>query len=132
MKTRILTIILVLSLVFNVFFALGYFRIERHKRQGRTFHGRTERIAESLNLDQDQYKLFQDIRENKSNQRQAYLAELIKDKPDQKLLKRLSLEGLDNMQKFMRSLRPEQRQLFLEMRSRRIASKPATDAPPDE
>ena len=130
MKTKILTIVLVLSLVFNVFFALGYFPILRHKRQGKTFHGRTERIAEKLNLDQDQYKLFQDIRESKSNQRQAYLAELVKDNPDQKLLERLSLEGLNNMQKFMRSLRPEQRQLFLEMRTRRVATKAPTDAPP--
>lgn len=132
MKGKILTIVLVISLAFNGFFALGYFQAHRHRRAGKRFHSFGERIAKKLDLDDQQYQLFSELRENGKARRQIYLGELMKDEPDQKLLERLSLERLANMQKFIGMLRPEQKQALTQMCRKRFGSGSANSSPPEE
>ena len=61
-----------------------------------------------------------------------FLDELIKNKPDQKLLENLALEKLALMQEFMRDLSPEQRQKLVEIISKRFSPSRQTTSPPAE
>ena len=148
MNTRILSILLAVSLAFNVFIPIGFLQASRQEDPAKRFHARTELFAKQLELDQDQYKVFNELRDqfvplsqDMRAQRQAFLAEVVKDKPDQKLLKdfcagkdvaKYRPEVLALMQKFIRILRPEQKQMFVEIINKRISTSRETNQPSDK
>ncbi len=148
MNTKILSILLAVSLAFNVFFIIALFQPRKQEDTAKTFEGRTELLAKQLELDQDQYKLFDrlrdefvQLRQNRVSQRQIFLAELIKNQPDQKLLEsfcagddadKYRLEKLALMQKFVRVLRPEQKQMFVEIINKRSSPSRQTSTPSAE
>ncbi len=133
MKTRILTILLAVSLAFNVFFIVGSFLDKKRMRLAHSPQGRMELLAKELNLTEEQYKNFQHRRQSMGPKRQAFLDELIKDKPDQKLLESFALERLALVQEFMRDLSPEQKQKFVEIINRRFSpSRQTSPGPPAE
>jgi hypothetical protein len=131
-------ILLAASLAFNVFFAAGYVRAKGRMQRVRTFRGRAEMLAKRLQLDERQMQVFQELlaeveqlRKDRAPQREAFLAEIIKDRPDEKLLEdfvagqsaskhRLTRLGL--MRRFMGLLRPQQREKFAEMVKKRSSS----------
>ena len=121
MKTKVLPILLAVSLAFNVFFALGYFQAKKQMQLAQSPQGRMELLAKELNLTEKQYDRFQQRRQSMGPKRQAFLAELIKDKPDQKLLESFALERIALMQEFMRDLSPEQKQKFVEIINKRFS-----------
>ncbi len=128
MKTRILTILLAVSLGFNVFCILDYLYPKKETRLALTPQGRMEFLAKELNLSEEQYDRFQQRRQSMGPKRQAFLAELIKEEPDQKLLESFALERIVLMQEFMRDLSPEQKQKFVEIINKRFSTSrvPAT------
>ena len=146
MNTKILSRLLAVSLAFNIFLPIGFFLARKQEDTAKTFHGRTELLARQLNLDQDQYKVFEQLRDqfvklrqDRLTQRRAFLTEVMKDKPDQKFLKNFCAgkdvakyrpEVLALMQKFVRILRPEQKQMFVEIINKRFSTSRGTAAPP--
>ena len=147
MKTKIIPIILAVSLAFNVFFTLGFFQARKHMRFADSFHGRTERLAKRLNLDQEQYKTFQQLRDefaqlrqSRTTKRQALFEELIKNQPNQKVLESLcagddlkqrQMQILALMQRFMSILQPEQKQQFVEIMNKRYSTSRRTTTTTD-
>ena len=143
MKTRILPILLAVSLAFNVFFILGQAR--KRMQLANSFHERTERLAKQLSLDEAQYKTFQQLRDefsqlrqSRAAKRQALFDELMKDQPNQKVLESLctvddikqrKMQILTLMQKFMSILRPEQKQQFVEIMNKRFSTSRETTPP---
>ena len=135
----ILSILLAISLAFNVFFAVGYFQACKEAEIAQTLEGRAKMMAQKLNLDVQQYKVFEgllaefvQLREAKNAQRDAFLSELLKDEPDEKVLenfcagdsaKQHRLAGLALMRKFIGILHPHQRELFVEIMKKRDFSR---------
>ena len=133
MKTRILTILLVVSLAFNVFCVVGALYAKKQMQLAHSPQGRMELLIQELNLSDEQYERFQQRRSRMGAKRQAFLAELIKDEPDQKLLESLALEKLALRQEFMRDLSLEQRQKFVEIINKRFSlSRETSTGPPAE
>lgn len=144
MKTKIIPILLAVSLGFNIFFALASFQTRKRMQLAHSFHGRTEILAKQLGLDDDQYKTFQQLRDQYSQLRQsrgtkrkALFEELIKDQPSQKVLESLytvddlkqrQTQILNLMQRFMHILRAEQKQKFVEIMNKRYATSRTTKA----
>ena len=121
MKTKTLTILLVISLAFNAFCAVGFVCAKRRMRLLHSPQGRMEFLAKKLDLTEEQYNNFKQRRQSMGEKRQAFLDELIKDKPNQKLLEKLALEKLAHRQEFMRDLSSEQRQMFVEIINKRFS-----------
>ena len=139
MKTRNLTILLVVSLAllvaslaFNVCFTVGYSQAKKRMRLLHSPQARMEFLAKKLNLSQEQYNNFKQRRQSMGPKRQAFLDELIKDKPNQKLLEKLALEKLALRQEFMRDLSPEQRQMFVEIINKRFSLNRGVNTSPAE
>ena len=130
MKTKVLSILLAVSLAFNFFFTVGYFQAKKRMKLAHSPEGRMELLAKKLNLDEEQYKNFQQRRQSMGGKRQVFLAELIKDKPDQKLLESFALERIALMQEFMRDLSPEQKQMFVEIINKRSSPSRGTGTGP--
>ena len=144
MKT-VIYILLIVSLAFNVFFAVGYFQAGKQQDKARTVEGRARIMAEKLNLDPQQYEVFETLlaefsrtRKAKMAQREALIAELIKNQPDEKILEDLtigdsarqnSLDRVAMMRKFIGILRPQQREMFLEIIQSRNSSSQASPPP---
>ena len=135
MKTKGLWILLCVSVVFNALFAAGFLRARSHAHQFKSFEGRAKRIAQRLELDAEQQKVFDRLlaqtmeertrlHEEIKPMREKFLAELVKDEPDQAVLQ--AYLGQDHHTKrrelmirqigeLMKILRPEQRQKFEEL-----------------
>lgn len=137
MKAKAPWTLLLVSLAFNVFFAAGYVRAwGRTRRRG--FKGWARTIARKLDLDDRQQQQldsivgeFDQLRKDRAPQRDAFMAELIKDKPDQKLLeefvageaaKTRRLAKLALMRKFIGLLTPQQREQFVQLVKKRRSS----------
>ena len=97
MKTKWVWILLCVSIVFNALFTAGFLRARSHAHQFKGFEGRARRIAQRLELDAEQQKVFdrllaQTMEERKKlhaeirPMREQFLAELVKDEPDQAVL----------------------------------------------
>ena len=91
MKAKVPWILLAVSLAFNIFFTVGYVRAWGRMTRCRGFKGRARIIARKLNLDDEQQQDFENIlsefeelRKQRAPQRDAFMAELIKDEPDEK------------------------------------------------
>lgn len=137
MNKKLMYILLAISLGFNVFFTVGFLHARKQIESGRTFRGRAERFAKMLQLETEQYKQFQEllaeaeqVREIRRPQREAFLNELIKEEPDEKVLEDFLLgESMQKhcrarlalMRKFAGLLRPEQRERFVEIIKKRTS-----------
>ena len=137
MKRTLLVIILAVSLAFNILFAAGYLQARKRMEEARTFRGRSEALARQLELDAEQYEVFNHLRDEfeqlsgrMASEREVFINELIKEKPDQKILedfcvgksmKQIRLERLALMQRFVSILRQDQRAKLVERVKNRSA-----------
>ena len=135
MKTKWVWLLLCVSIVFNALFTAGFLRAKSHAHQFKTFEGRAKRIAQRLELDAQQQKVFDQLlaqtmeeraklHETIKPMREKFLAELVKDEPDQAVLqayldqnhhkkrKKLMIRQISEL---MKILRPEQRHKFEEL-----------------
>jgi Spy/CpxP family protein refolding chaperone len=138
MKAKIPWILLAASLAFNVFFAGGYVHAKGRMAKSRGFKGRARVIARKLKLDDRQQQAFEGIlgefdqlRKDRAPERDAFMAELIKDEPDEKLLeefmagdsaKMRRLANLALMRKFIGLLTPQQREHYVQLIKKRRSS----------
>ena len=135
MKAKLPWILLAVSFAFNAFFAIGFLHAGGEMKRKKTFRARAEFVAKKLDLDDQQRKLFEDsldkieqLSRDRRSGLDAFLAELIKDEPDTKRLedyvagdsaKKYRLAKLAVMRKFIGILRPQQRQLLVELIKKR-------------
>lgn len=138
MKARLPLTLLVVSAVFNAFFLAGFLRARSDAEKPRTFREKADRIAARLGLDEHQRPQFDNIvdefdrlRKDRTPQRDAFLAELVKENPDEKALQDYvtgeaaddyRLKRLSLTRQFVALLRPEQRKKFEEMIRQRVAA----------
>jgi len=138
MKAKAPWILLAVSLAFNIFFAVGYVHAKGRMAKRRGFKGRARIVARKLKLDDRQqqelesiFGEFDQLRKDRAPQRDAFMAELIKDEPDEKLLeefmageaaKTRRLAKLALMRKFIRLLTPQQREQFVQLVKKRSSS----------
>ena len=141
----VLRIVLIVSLAFNIFFVLGFVQAGKQEKRAKTLEGRARIMAAKLELDQQQYRRFEDlltdftqIRQDRADQRSEFYSELIKDQPNEKLLKdfcvgksaqKHRLDTLALMRRFIEILRPQQREMFLEIINRRNSSNQSSRTP---
>ena len=135
MRAKLPLLLLGISLAFNMFFVAGFFQAYEQATKARTLRGRAAIIAQKLELNQEQYEQFQglvgefeQLRQKNISQREALLAELIKDEPDEEVLEQYCEGGtikqhrkarLSLVRRFMNLLRPEQREAFAEIIEKR-------------
>lgn len=147
MKTK-LTILLAVSLAFNLLFILFYLLATNEPPALLSFEQRVRIMAEKLDLDDQQAEAFErflasfkEFRDENAPDRDKYLAELIKSHPDERFLRdyhvgpeasqrRLAMMAM--MREFIDILRPQQRQLFIDTIAHRGSSssdppKPSTE-----
>ena len=138
MRTKLILILLAVSLTFNVFFALGFLGAKNKMARSRTFRGRAELIAKRLDLDEQQWQSFEQLldemeqlRKANTPRRDALLAEIVKNNPDEKVLEELvSGDAAEDyrkgrlalIRKFTAMLHPEQREKFIEMVKKRSSA----------
>ena len=140
MKSRLPWLLAAASLAFNVLFILGFVQARSDVAKSETFSGRMELMARKLDLDQQQRQAFdqflhkmQLLRKDRTPQTDALFAEIIKGKPDKKVIEEFvlgkatgehRLAKFELWQEFIAALRPEQRERFVELiKKRRSASK---------
>ena len=127
----ILSSLLIISLAFNVFFTVGFFRACKQEDRAWTIEGRAHIMADKLKLDGQQHKVFETLlaefaklRQTRAAQQDAFFAELVKNHPNEKMLedlcagdsvKQYRLDMLALMRKFIGMLNPQQRETFLEI-----------------
>ena len=136
----LLAILLAISLAFNASFVLGYVNARKAPEKAHTLEGRARMMAEKLQLDEQQSAIFEEslakfteLRQARDSHRQAFYDELLKPQPDPKVLENFSigpatqeyrLARLALMRNFVEMLRPDQREMFVEMiRSRNSSSR---------
>ena len=138
MKAKAPWILLAVSLAFNVFFTVGYVRAKGRMAKCRGFKGRARIIARKLKLDDRRQQEFENVlgefdqlRKDRAPQRDAFMAELIKDKPDEKVLEEFMageaattrrLAKLALMRKFIGLLSPQQREQYVQLIKKRRSS----------
>jgi Spy/CpxP family protein refolding chaperone len=130
MRTETLTKLLVISVAFNIAFTVGFLYTGYRMRLAHSPQGRMDRWAKKLDLTDEQAERFKQRRQSIGAKRQAFLAELIKDEPDQKLLESFALEKLALKQESIRELSPEQKQKFIERMNKRVSLRRKTDTGP--
>jgi len=137
LKRHILWILLAGSLAFNGFFALGFIQARNMVQKFQSPQGRAEILAERLKLTPEQKTLF--WRESRVIARQGFeiakelekvtnrfFAEVQKENPDREVIFQILSQTNDDRARLtrirtehwmiiMRSLRPEQRQLFVDL-----------------
>lgn len=139
MSRKFTHVLLAVSVAFNLFFLVGYMQSSDPPPQGMRFERRAKKWAEKLNLDQQQTGVFEHlltetiqerkrIREESHPERDRFLAELIKDNPDEGVLLEFARSNIHQsrresmvryVKKFVAILTPEQRQTFVDsIRSR--------------
>ena len=138
MKAKVPWILLAVSLAFNVCFTVGYVQAKGRMAKRRGFKGRARILARKLDLNDRQQKEFESIlgefdqlRKERAPERDAFLTELIKDEPDEKVLgeyaageaaKTRRLANLALMRKFVALLTPQQREQFVQLVKKRTSS----------
>ncbi len=140
MKQRLLFVVLVASLAFNVFFAMGYMEATRYVELSKTFAGRSQIFADELGLDTDQQKAYQQLHDRFMRERQErrdanreqydlFWQEIVKDEPDEEALTAFVQVGagtnfrerfVRHMRDLMSILRPDQRRLAVELMQKRF------------
>lgn len=138
MKTRLPWLLVMISVAFNAFFAVGFLQARGHREMARTAEGRARLMAKRLELDDKQLETFeallgelQQFREARAPRRDAMLAEIVKDEPSQMALEELlngpdaqkgRLTRLAMIRKFVRLMRPEQREKWTQLVKRRSSA----------
>lgn len=137
---KLLVILLIISVSFNVFFILGYARTRHVVKTLKTPEGRAEFVSKKLKLNQKQkdafFKLGEKIGVEKlkmkkqySKEAEMFWQELLKTNPDsQKISAGLELRSAlerkllplqhDFLIKFLTILTPEQKKLFVNLLSK--------------
>ena len=139
MKIRWLWVLLCVSVVFNVLFAIGYVRAQANAGQKWSFEQRARWIADHLDLDTDQQRAFDSLleetlakraqlRQGMKPWREKFFAELVKDQPDEAVLGEFLEQDhfkvrrqlmIEQIRKLMTILKPSQRQQFVEVMRKR-------------
>ena len=138
MKARLPWMLVAVSVVFNVFFVISFVHARTEAEKPRTFLEKAQRMAKKLDLDEQQMAEFEHIidelerlRTERTPQREAFLAEMIKEDPDDKVLENYvageaaieyRLNKLSVALKLVALLKPEQRQTFVELIRQRGAT----------
>ncbi len=132
MRGKWLPLLLAVSVTFNVLFAIGYVRSRSTVPQRPSFEARMKLLVKPLDMDDQQAQRFDQIltqtaeerrrlRQQIQPHREALLAELIKDKPDDQVLERYTQSDwrkakrrlmVEHMKEFMAVLTPDQRRAF--------------------
>jgi Spy/CpxP family protein refolding chaperone len=134
---KLLFILLIISVSFNVFFILGYARSRHVVKTLKTPEGRAEFVSKKLKLNQEQKAAFFQLgekigmeklkmKEQHSKEIEIFWQELLKNNPDpQKISVGLELRSAldrelqplqqDFLIKFLKILTPEQRKLFVNL-----------------
>jgi uncharacterized protein YneF (UPF0154 family) len=126
----LLTILLVVSLAFNVFSLVGRFQARTEPEQPPTFEERARIMAVELGLDAEQEQVFEELlsmlsemRQARGPQRDLFYEELVKENPDGEVLKSYWMRSstdeqrlaiLARLEKFVGTLSAEQREMFVE------------------
>ncbi|KKL14548.1 hypothetical protein LCGC14_2514540 [marine sediment metagenome] len=138
MRTRgaiLVAVLLIVSLAFHAAFAVGFLKARGELDAPRTFRQRAAIIAKQLQLDEKQLTAFEavldekeQLRDSRSAQREAFMAEMMKDTPDQKGLDeyvagpsaiKYRLSRLAIMRKIIAILRPSQREKLMQIVKKR-------------
>ena len=138
MKARLPWMLVAVSVVFNVFFVISFVRARSEAETPRTFLEKAHRLARKLDLDEQQMAEFEHVidemerlRAERGPLREAFLAEMIKEDPDDKVLENYvagetaieyRLNKLSVALKLVALLKPEQRQTFVELIRKRGAT----------
>lgn len=138
MKTKLPWILLLISVAFNAFFAVGFLEAKSGMSKAHSLEGRAELLAKRLKLDDQQRKAMEGLveearrlRKARAPRRDALLAEIMKDKPDEKALEDLvngaaankhRLDRLALIRKMIDLLRPEQRDKWVDLIKKRTSA----------
>jgi Spy/CpxP family protein refolding chaperone len=142
MKPHLVWVLLIASLGFNGFFAVGYANARRMASDMQSFEGRARMFARGLDLDARQAEVFEQMLAQLAKKRaesrrarlphaQMLLAELAKDLPDEQVLSDYAQQDFTRdyrlatvhvMRDFLKVLRPEQKQVLLQMLEQKIGS----------
>ena len=138
MKARLPWLLVAVSVVFNAFFLIGFLQARAEAERPRTFLEKAHRMAERLDLDEQQMAQFEHLvdefgrlREQRAPDRDAFLAEMVKEDPDEKVLENYvageaaieyRLNRLSLTRKLVGLLTPEQRERFSEMIQKHTAA----------
>jgi Spy/CpxP family protein refolding chaperone len=136
-KQRILWILLAGSLAFNGFFAFGFIQARNMVQKFQTHEGRAKILAQQLKLTPEQKKVFWqegqaivkqglEIYKRLERVQNRFFVEVQKENPDREVILQILSQTNDDQARYrqirtehwliiMRSLRPEQRQLFVDM-----------------
>lgn len=136
-KRRIFWILLAGSLAFNGFFAFGFIQARNLVKKFQTPEGRVEILAQQLKLTPQQKKIFwregaaiakqgMEIYKRLEKVQNQFFAEVQKENPDREVIFQILSQTTDDQARYrqirtehwlniMRSLRPEQRQIFVDI-----------------
>jgi hypothetical protein len=136
-KRRILWILLAGSLAFNGFFAFGYIQTRNLVKNFQTPEGRVEILAQQLKLTPQQKKVFWregtaiakqglEIYKKLEKVQNRFFTEVQKENPDREVIYQILSQTTDDRARYrqiriehwlniMRSLSPEQRQIFVDI-----------------
>ncbi|MEX0774904.1 MAG: hypothetical protein WD042_04215 [Phycisphaeraceae bacterium] len=146
MKPQWVWILLVASLGFNVFFAVGYYNVSRTAQEMKSFEGRARQFTQQLKLDDKQEAVFEQMLAETSKARAAakrerlpafntFLTELAREQPNEKVLldyaeqdfmREYRRQNALRMAEFLAVLTPQQKQTFLKT----MESKAQSDTQP--
>jgi uncharacterized membrane protein len=137
MKTRILTLMLIVSVLFNLFFAVGFFDARTQAQRTATPEGPAQAVAEKMRLTDVQRQGLAEVRRlvgqhmREANQaREANLraaqVEMAQPQPDLVKIRRLMQDNarvqaevrtfaMEHMAEFLKTLSPEQRVVWSQM-----------------
>ncbi len=134
-QNKVVWVILVISLCFNIFFAWGYISSRYFMKRIKTREGRTELIVKRLELSVEQQEVFEQLQAQLQIQKarvklnyqkdiNIFWQEIIKDKPDSLIIKQ-SLEqatrgreeymiiASTQIHDFLQVLSPKQQQAYI-------------------
>jgi hypothetical protein len=131
MKTKLPWILLIASAVFNVSFAVGFLAADGDSGTKLSTRERAMALAKKMDLSESQMPAFltlvdryEQLRQSRTPQREAFMNELVRPEPDQKILedyvvgpdaRQYRLDRLALMREFMDLLTNEQRTRFADL-----------------
>ncbi|MBD3263538.1 MAG: periplasmic heavy metal sensor [Candidatus Omnitrophica bacterium] len=140
--SRLVTGILVVSLLFNVFFVGAYLKTRKNFKRLKTPEGRVELIAGRLDLSEEQKDILseklknlrrmrKELKKNNRAEIEAFWQEIAKDNPDPQKLKELlrssltsrqefTLSAIESLKSFLQTLSPSQRQVYVKFMRKKM------------
>ena len=152
MKTRLLILMLIVSVLFNLFFAVGFFDARVSAQKAATPEGPAQQVAEKMRLSDGQRQAWGELRREvgqhmraanqvrEANFRAAQ-AEMAQPQPDVRRIRGLMQENartqaeartfaMEHMAEFLKTLSPEQREVWSQMVRLPGVSRPAGNVEP--